>query len=138
MPSRRGVVAFAGCAHCVLLLGTWVPVAGDGPRGFDLPALCSAMLIPFPDLAGGWMDHGRVKVFPPLTDRQGHRLKYLQRPRSAPRLYFPLPSLAAVVAGCEPAYFVEGEKKALSLAQLGLPVVGFCGLKGGTPPAGAC
>jgi hypothetical protein len=32
MPSRRGVVAFAGCAHCVLLLGTWVPVAGDGPR----------------------------------------------------------------------------------------------------------
>jgi hypothetical protein len=97
--------------------------------GFELPAIRSAMLIPFPDPAGGWLDHVRVKIFPTLTDREGHRVKYLQRKRSGVRLYFPLPTLGVVVRGPEPLWMCEGEKGALALAQLGLPVVAFGGIE---------
>jgi len=35
--------------------------------GFDLPVVRSAYVLPFPDPEGGFMDHVRLKVFPPLT-----------------------------------------------------------------------
>ena len=43
--------------------------------GFDLPAIRSAMLLPFRSPAGGFMDHARVKIFPSLTDADGHTIK---------------------------------------------------------------
>src|SRR6267378_2401062 len=60
----------------------------DQLLGFDVPAIRSAMLIPFPDPAGGFMDHVRVRVFPPFTDKSGHTVKYLQPRRSSNRLFF--------------------------------------------------
>ena len=98
--------------------------------GFNLPALRSAMLIPYPDPAGGFMAHIRVKVFPPLTDRQGHTVKYLQPRGSGARLFFPLQTLAVALAGDAALWLCEGEKKALAVAQLGLPGVGFAGIEG--------
>jgi hypothetical protein len=98
--------------------------------GFDLPSIRSAMLIPFPDPAGGFMDHIRVKIFPPVNDRDGHSIKYLQPKHSGSRLFFPLATLGRVLATNSPVWLVEGEKKALAVAQLGLPAVGFCGIEG--------
>jgi len=76
------------------------------------------------------MDHLRFKIFPPLTDADGHRVKYLQPKGSRPRLYLVAPCLAEVLEGDAPLWLVEGEKKALYAAQLGLPSVGFTGIQG--------
>lgn len=97
--------------------------------GFDFPAVRSAYLIPFPDPRGGWMDHVRMKVFPALTTERGTR-KYLQPRGSGVRLFFPLvTTLPAVLDSITaPLWLVEGEKKSLAVAQLGLPAVGFCGI----------
>jgi uncharacterized protein DUF3854 len=98
--------------------------------GFDLPSIRSAMLIPFPDPAGGLMNHIRIKIFPPLKDEDGHSIKYLQPKHSGVRLFFPLATLDRVLRADSPLWLVEGEKKALAVAQLGLPAVGFCGIEG--------
>ncbi len=46
------------------------------------------------------------------------------------RIYFPLATLDAVLHSPDPLYIVEGEKKALSVAQIGLPAIGICGVEG--------
>src|SRR5882724_2066903 len=102
-----------------------VPPAMIGPLlGFDLAAIRSAMLIPFPAPAGGFMDHVRMKVFPAFTDRRGQTVKYLQPRGSGVRLFFPLMTLGDALSGESPLWLVEGEKKALAVAQLGLATVG--------------
>lgn len=101
--------------------------------GFDMPCIRSALLIPFPEPAGGFMDHVRVKVFPALTDRGGHSIKYLQPRQSGTRLFFPLAEMPEALNGATPLWLVEGEKKALAVAQLGLPAIGFCGIEGWHP-----
>ena len=108
-----------------------VPAALIGQLlGFDMATVRSAVLIPFPHPAGGFMDHVRVKVFPALTDADGHTTKYLQPRGSGVRLYFPLPALGAVLNGTAALWALEGEKKSLAVAQLGLPAIGFCGIEG--------
>lgn len=96
--------------------------------GFDPRAVRSALLIPFHDPAGSVMPHVRMKIFPPYTDRHGQTVKYLQPPKSGCRLFFPIVSLAALAEGVGPVWLIEGEKKALAGAQLGLTAVGFCGV----------
>ncbi|MEX2222779.1 MAG: DUF3854 domain-containing protein [Candidatus Rokuibacteriota bacterium] len=98
--------------------------------GFECPRARSMMLIPFRSPAGGFMDHVRVKIFPPLTDAAGHSVKYLQPRGAGPRVYFVARCLADVLEGDAPLWIVEGEKKALAVAQLGLPAVGICGVEG--------
>src|SRR6185436_1916157 len=58
--------------------------------GFPTPKVTSAYILPFPDPAGGFMDHVRCKVFPAYTDRRGRTVKYLGPAGAAPRLYFPI------------------------------------------------
>jgi uncharacterized protein DUF3854 len=101
----------------------------DQLLGFDMPKVQHAYLIPFPDPRGGWMEHVRMKVFPSIDTESG-TIKYLQPRRSGVRIYFPLATLDAVLHSTEPLYVVEGEKKSLSVAQLGLPAVGICGVEG--------
>jgi hypothetical protein len=76
------------------------------------------------------MDHVRVKVFPTLTDADGHSIKYLQPKGTAPRLYFVASCLERVVHSDEPLWITKGEKKACCVAQLGYPVVGLVGVQG--------
>jgi hypothetical protein len=82
--------------------------------GFDIAAIRSAMLIPFPDPRGGYMDHVRLKIFPSFQDRRGHTIKYLQPARCEARLYFPWSTLSAL-DGSAPLWLVEGEKRAWRL-----------------------
>jgi hypothetical protein len=98
--------------------------------GFDLPGARSAMLIPFRSPRGGFMDYPRVKRFPAAVGRDGHTVKYLSPRGASPRLYFAPMTLAAVCTGDAPLWLVEGEKKCLAVAQVGLPAVGFCGIEG--------
>lgn len=98
--------------------------------GFDDQRVRSMLLFPFRSPAGGFMDHIRVKLFPSLTDSAGHTTKYLQPRATPPRLYLCLASMGQVFEGSTPLWVVEGEKKALAVAQLGLPAVGICGIEG--------
>jgi hypothetical protein len=97
--------------------------------GFDIEAIQSAMLLPYPDPAGGFMDYVRMKIFPPLAKDSG-TVKYLQPKGSLPHLYFVRSVLDRVQHGDGPLWLVEGEKKAAAVAQLGLPAVGFAGVQG--------
>src|SRR5262249_61339706 len=67
---------------------------------------------------------------PPKRDRGGHSIKYLPPRRAACRLFYPLITLEEMSHGRAPLWLVEGEKKSLAVAQLGLPAVGFCGVEG--------
>jgi hypothetical protein len=108
-----------------------VPPHLIGPLlGYDMSTIQSALLFPFRSPAGAFMDHVRIKVFPTLTDAEGHTIKYLQRKGSEPRLYFIAACLRDVLEAAAPLWLVEGEKKAIAVAQLGLPTVGFCGVEG--------
>jgi hypothetical protein len=98
--------------------------------GFDAPKVVSALLFPFRSPTGGLMDHVRVKTFPGLTDEQGHSIKYLGPRGAGPRLYFAPATHGRVVQGAEPLWLVEGVKKSLAVAQVGLPAVGFEGIEG--------
>jgi hypothetical protein len=98
--------------------------------GFDLPGFRSALLFPFRSVHKGFMDHARVKLFPALTDRDGHTVKYLQPKGSSPRLYFVASTLAAVTDTSPTLWICEGEKKTCAMAQLGMAAVGICGVEG--------
>ncbi len=106
--------------------------------GFDIPSVTSALLFPFADPRGGWMDHIRMKIFPSLmreTGRGGKKktetIKYLQPRASGVRLYFPLATMRAVCESMEMLWVCEGEKKGLRVAQRdGVPVVALCGVEG--------
>ena len=105
------------------------PAMIDQLLGFEAPKVRHAYLIPFADPRGGWLDHVRMKVFPSITTEHG-TIKYLQPKRSGVHVYLPLATLDAVLHTAHPLYIVEGEKKALSVAQLGRPAVGICGIEG--------
>jgi hypothetical protein len=99
------------------------------------------MLIPFADPAGGWFDHVKARIFSTdqVTDARGDHIeerrerwrynggarKYLTRRQAAPRLFFPVATARMAIDSAEPLWIVEGEKKALAVAQLGLPAVGL-------------
>jgi hypothetical protein len=97
---------------------------------FNPAKVVSAYLIPFADPRGGWMPHIRMKVFPAFEDSRRQTVKYLQPPASSVRLYFPLATLQAALRSDEPLWVIEGEKKSLAVAQLGLPAFGICGIEG--------
>jgi hypothetical protein len=97
---------------------------------FNPVKVVSAYLIPFAEPRGGWMRHIRMKVFPAFKDARGQSVKYLQPPSSGVRLYFSVGTLPAVLQSGEPLWVIEGEKKSLAVAQLGLPTIGICGIEG--------
>ena len=95
-------------------------------RPHRLQDLRSAYLIPFRSPRGGFMDHVRLRLCPPFASG----CKYLQPTGSAPRLYFPGWTMEDACTGTDPVWLIEGEKKALAVAQLGEPAIGFCGIEG--------
>jgi uncharacterized protein DUF3854 len=102
----------------------------DQLLGFSTPGVRSAYILPYPDPRGGWFDHVRLKIFPSYVDANEQTVKYLQPKRSGSRPYFPLATLTDLLEADGPIYFVEGEKKAAAVAQLGLTAIGFAGIEG--------
>ncbi len=90
--------------------------------GWNPPNVTSALIFPYQD------GFHRVKVFPPYKDKDGHTVKYLQRPASGVHLY--IPPLASRVLGdpSKPLAWTEGEKKAAKVCQEGIPCIGLGGL----------
>lgn len=93
--------------------------------GFNTAGIRSALCFPYP----GTNEFCRLKVFPPLTDRDGHAVRYLQRKNSGVHLYFP-PNFQSRVTNAEKIYLTEGEKKTLRADQEGVCAVGLGGIFG--------
>lgn len=133
-PEHRADLAKSGITEATRRLQkirTIPPHMIDQLAGFRVPAVVtSAYCIPYPDPAGGFMPHVRMKVFPPITEGDGPTLKYLQPPRSGVRVFFPIATIPAVIGTDRPLWIIEGEKKALAVAQLGLPTIGIAGING--------
>src|SRR5262245_2752880 len=70
----------------------------------------------------------RCKLFPPVTDNQGHTIRYYQRAGTPPRLYIPADVRASLPDPTRPLLITEGEKKALKANQEGLATIAVGGL----------
>lgn len=84
----------------------------------------SCYLIPYPEADGFY----RVKLLPPVPDKDGHTIRYHQPPGTAPRLYLPPRARAALADPSIPLLVTEGEKKALKTDQEGLACAALGGL----------
>jgi hypothetical protein len=67
---------------------------------------------------------------PQLRGHEGPRGEVFGAAGQRPAIYFALATLDAVLRSADPLYIVEVQKKALSVAQLGLPTIGICGIEG--------
>jgi hypothetical protein len=98
--------------------------------GYSPPKIVRhAYVIPYADPRGGWMPHVRMKIFPNVERKSG-TVKYLQPHHSGVRIFFPIATLDVVLHSAEELYIVEGEKKALCVAQTGAPTIGIAGAEG--------
>jgi hypothetical protein len=70
----------------------------------------------------------RCKLFPAVSDGQGHTIRYYQRAGTPPRLYIPAQARAALADPTKPLFISEGEKKALKANQEGLACLAVGGL----------
>lgn len=92
--------------------------------GYNDRRIQSLLCFPYP----GLKDFCRDKIFPPLKDRKGHMIKYLQRKGSGVHLYIPMPAAAVLHDTTKPLIFTEGEKKAAKACQQGYATIGLGGL----------
>ena len=94
------------------------------------PGITSGLAFPYPNLDGTVNGLRRIKLFPPTKDKDGHTIRYAQPAGTDPAVYFPsLTDWRAIASDpSRPLTITEGEKKALSLMQLGLPAIGLGGL----------
>jgi hypothetical protein len=101
---------------------------GPAPRK-QVPTFCLAggLVFPYRDLEGTVNCFARVRPHVPRV-RDGQDVKYEHPKGEPPRAYFPAAALPLLQDGESPVYVVEGEKKALACAQLGLAAVGIGGV----------
>jgi hypothetical protein len=98
--------------------------------GWDSAKIQSCYILPYVDpRTGGWLDHVVLRLFPPIETKRG-TAKYAQRRGVGPRLYVPRPTIPALGEATVPLWLCEGQKKSLSLAQLGYAAVGMQGIEG--------
>src|SRR5262249_24033653 len=95
--------------------------------GYDPKPVQSSYLLASPGFPDGFY---RLKVFPSYKDYRGAMVKYLQPARSGVRLFRPVMSGDAVADPSVPLWVIEGEKKSLAGAQLGLAAIGILGVEG--------
>jgi hypothetical protein len=116
--------------------GLYTPPPGDLPRLLSarLAAQVRHVLVfPYDGASHGGLwrredEFVRCKLFPPVSDGQGHTIRYYQRAGTPPRLYVPARARAALADPSVPLLITEGEKKALKANQEGLACVAIGGL----------
>lgn len=116
--------------------GLYTPAPGDLPRLLSarlVDQVRHVLVFPYDGAGpgGAWRrndDFVRCKLFPPVSDGQGHTIRYYQRGGTPPRLYIPVRARAALADPTIALLVAEGEKKALKANQEGLACVAVGGL----------
>jgi hypothetical protein len=120
----------------IAMAGLYTPPPGDLPRLLS-PRLVDkvrhVLVFPYDGASNGIPmrrpdEFLRCKLFPPVSDSQGHTIRYYQRAGTPPRLYVPERARAAFADPSIPLLITEGEKKALKANQDGLATVAVGGL----------
>lgn len=114
----------------ILAMGVYsVTAAGLAAElGRLMKGVVSALMIPYPPIKGTKVTFKRAKLFPPVLNQRGHKMRYAQAKASGVHLYV-LPAVAAVLNDpTVPLYWTEGEKKAAKATQEGFYCVGLGGL----------
>src|SRR2546425_6957339 len=131
----------------IVAAGLYTPAPGDLPRLLSarlVDQVRHVLVFPYDGAGhGGVWRHDdefvRCKLFPPVSDGQGHTIRYYQRAGTPPRLYIPAPARAVLADPAVPLLITEGEKKALRANQDGFACVAVGGLwnwqAGGRPIA---
>ena len=120
----------------IAVAGLYTPAPADLPRFLSARLITQVRhLLVFPydgasrdGLWRGADEFVRSKLFPPVSDGEGHTIRYYQRAGTPPRLYVPGAARAALADPRVPLLITEGEKKALKAAQEGYPCVAVGGL----------
>src|SRR5438093_10059077 len=120
----------------IIAAGLYTPPPGDLPRLLSarlVDQVRHVLVFPYDGHAHGVPirrpdEFVRCKLFPPVSDGQGHTIRYYQRAGTPPRLYIPAPAQAALADPTVPLLITEGEKKALRGNQDGLACVAVGGL----------
>ena len=107
--------------------GLYTPAPGDLPRLLSarvVDQVRHVLVFPYDGASHGLPmrradEFVRCKLFPPVSDGQGHTIRYYQRAGTPPRLYIPPPARAALADATVPLLITEGEKKALKSNQDG-------------------
>jgi putative DNA primase/helicase len=92
--------------------------------GWDPKDLSSALVFPYPGQSG----FCRIKCFPPLPNKNGHTIRYLQKKGSGVRLYIPNVAASVLKDPSISLNWTEGEKKALRANQEGISCIALGGL----------
>jgi hypothetical protein len=116
--------------------GLYTPAPGDLPRLLSarlVDQVRHVLVFPYDEIGHGGLwrraeDFVRCKLFPPVSDGQGHTIRYYQRGGTPPRLYIPVRARATLADPSVPLLIAEGEKKALKANQEGLGCVAVAGL----------
>lgn len=96
--------------------------------GKDYPEIESAMAFPYFDSEGTRNAFMRIKVFPAISDKDGHKIKYLQKKGSTPHLYI-LPQITEFLSDPKfPLMIIEGEKKTAKAVDSEFMAIGIGGL----------
>jgi len=91
--------------------------------GWNPEKVESLLAFPYPGL-----NFKRFKVFPSFTNKNGSKVKYLQRKGTGVHFYVLQPVQRILPNPSAPIYFTEGEKKAVKAVQDGLMTIGLGGL----------
>jgi len=92
--------------------------------GWDPKGVKSVLAFPYP----GTTEFSRYKIFPPIEDKDGHTVKYLQKKGTGAHLYI-LPPIQEVLRNPSVSLAVaEGEKKTAALIQCGVMAIGVGGI----------
>jgi putative DNA primase/helicase len=116
--------------------GLYTPAPGDLPRLLSarlVDQVRHVLVFPYDTVGHGGLwrrddEFVRCKLFPPVSDGQGHTIRYYQRAGTPPRLYVPVPARGTLANPTVPLLITEGEKKALKANQEGLACVAVGGL----------
>lgn len=100
----------------------------DTIRANGLHTKNAALVFPYRDLHGHVNGYKVVKPHKPRRNAKGQPIKYEQPAGEPPRLYIPASCVDALREGEQPIYIVEGQKKALRLAQEDVAVAALCGV----------
>lgn len=92
--------------------------------GWDPKEVESFLVFPYP----GMERFCRVKVFPPIRDKDDHTIRYLQRRGSGCHLYITPSAQAILNDPRQQLSITEGEKKAATLHQAGIAAAGLGGV----------
>src|SRR5437899_12312350 len=121
--------------EAIVAAGLYTPAPGDLPRFLSARLVAQVrhvLVFPYDGAShdGLWRHTDQVvrcKLFPPVSDGQGHSVRYYQRGGTPPRLYIPARARVSLTDPTLPLLITDGERKAPTPDLAGVASIGVDG-----------